>query len=143
MLSQQSTQPPLRYKSLPLFSLEPSLIPLSLTFLPQVNSFLSEPSFRGRVPHVAEFHQQHTVQSTAPADFFFFLLRCVFITGVRRTQPTQSVESLLYLKHHTYPVVPFNTYQAPQPHIFSLFFFFFSPPCIILMKAIFQTLQAQ
>ena len=39
-----------------------------------------------------------------------FVLRCVFITGVRHMQPTQSVERPLYLKHHTYPVVPFNTY---------------------------------
>lgn len=41
---------------------------------------------------------------------FIFVLCCVFITGVRRMQPTQSVERPLYLKHHTYPVVPFNTY---------------------------------
>ncbi len=41
---------------------------------------------------------------------FIFVLHRVFITGVRHMQPTQSVERPLYLKHHTYPVVPFNTY---------------------------------
>lgn len=101
----------------PLFLLKPSFRPPSFTFLPQVNSFLSERFFFPLAFFFFSFFSQTLLNSidnilcgVLHQQTLFSLLRCVFITGVRRTQPTQSVESLLYLKHHTYPVVPFNTY---------------------------------
>lgn len=61
---------------------EPSFSPPSFTFLPQVNSFLSERSFPGIFfTNVAEFHQQHTVWRTAPADFIFFVTLCFYNWG--------------------------------------------------------------
>lgn len=85
----------------------------------EVNSFLRSRFLSGQAPTfilyaVMILHVRSIISTLYWCIFCTAVVSCifalcsVFITGV--TQPTQSAEKALYLQHHTYPVVPFNTY---------------------------------